>query len=184
MCDVRDLKKKATKIHCVAGSKFQQRTPELLKRPPVIKGNKVPVWRRAHALSRDFADTEKGKTQESPALFQVSGRKYAERKLFHHLPKTHKSPALFHMYLCIKGTSLQISLPSHEYRWTLRLPRDYSRPENAAAIREQSSVPSGSPRDRPVTGGGWGRVAARSPSRLCKDGIFPSDTSREVWNVH
>ena len=51
---------------------------------------------------------EKGKMQESPAPFQVSGRKHAEHELFYHLPKIRRSPALFsalfRMYLCIKGT--------------------------------------------------------------------------------
>lgn len=38
---------------------------------------------------------EKGKTQEVPVPFRVSGRKQAEHELFYHLPKTGRSPALF-----------------------------------------------------------------------------------------
>lgn len=111
---------------------------EWLKGPPVVKANEVPVRRGAcclllcrqegpeHTLCLGTLQTlaEKGKTQESPASFQVSGRKHAEHKLIHSLTKTQRSPALFsalfHMYLCINGrqrSSLQTSAPPPcEYR--------------------------------------------------------------------
>lgn len=112
--------------------------------------------------------------QELPAPFQVSGRKHAEHKLFYHLPKIQKSPALFstlfHMYLCIKGTEefFANTYPppmsregdtQPDMQAFLRLLAAWKYSCNHRAIPLLPVPPSISLRDRPIMGGGCGRAA-------------------------
>lgn len=112
--------------------------------------------------------------QELPAPFQVSGRKHAEHKLFYHLPKIQKSPALFstlfHMYLCIKGTEefFANTYPSPmsragdtqpDMQAFLRLLATWKYSCNHRAIPLLPVPLSISLRDRPIMGGGCRRAA-------------------------